>query len=99
MKTTTPVIPEVGMGVTVNYFTDRYAGTITEIVAKNKFKFKEDNYVIKDHFDGYAEDDSYEANPNGREYVAIRTTKGWKVVGSDLRVSLGVRSTYVDPSF
>lgn len=93
------IIPEVGMGATGYMYSDRVAGTVIEIKAKNRIVVQEDDCKMEPWPSGYAVEGSYTRNPAGRTWELIKTKRGWKVVGRDMRFRLGRRDAYTDPSF
>lgn len=62
--------PVVGMGATILYVSDRYAGTIIEVQEKNGYTIvtvQEDNATVTNKMGGTgAEEYEFSANPNGR---------------------------------
>lgn len=95
--------PEVGMGVTVLGYSDRHAGTITQVSAsKREFWFRYDIAVRVDK-NGMSESQTYEFMPNPAApeiHVKLSRSKkhpGWRCEGG--RVAIGYRSEYYDFSF
>jgi len=94
--------PEVGMGVTLLYWTDRTPATIVAVSKNgNSFICQADNYKRLDK-NGMSDAQSYEysPNPNGAIYKVRKNNKGlWVRVGTTLNCMLGVRERYFDYSF
>lgn len=103
--------PEVGMGVTLLAWTDRYAGTIIDRVGE-VLMIQEDK-AIRIDCNGISEsqDYRYERDPNGRvryyrsyacrwREVELGKRRGtWKLTGGGPALRLGVREAYHDYSF
>ncbi len=91
--------PEVGMGVTVLMYTDRFPGTIVSVSASGKsFKFREDKAVRSDtHGMSDSQSYQYEADESAPVRTARLTKKGWSDNGT--RIHVGSRSRYHDYSF
>jgi hypothetical protein len=96
------VQPYVGMGATVNHWSDRYPATIIQITHNGKrLVLQEDKYTRTDQ-NGMSEcqEYSYEKNEQGDIHFATQRKDGtFRIVGSKTIVSLGVRSRYYDFSF
>ena len=91
------VAPQVGMGVTLLFWTDREAGTIIKVNPKT-FTVQMDHAKRTDN-NGMSESQEYEytPNPNGRIYVFRLTKKGWRSKGTGCLI--GQRRQYHDYSF
>ena len=90
-------IPNVGAGVTRLHWTDRSPGTITRVSPSGKtFWFTEDRVEREKNENGVV---SYRFahEPNGYEYRARMTKKGWRANGN--KVLVGVRAYYYDINF
>ena len=88
-------VPEVGMGATIHWWSDRTAGTVTKVSPSGKTVTITEDRVTewKDHYGV-----TFAANPDGRTFVARLTKNGtWKSAGNGVR--LGSRAAYNDPSF
>jgi hypothetical protein len=93
---------EVGMGVTLCYWSDRHAATVIEVSKTgHEIKVREDKAIRTDsHGMSDAQSYRFEADENGRVYTATRRKDGsYRVKGGDTRVLLGHRSHYFDYSF
>jgi hypothetical protein len=98
--------PEVGMGATIYYWTDRQACTIVDIDAKGKtITVREDFFTRKDN-NGMSECQSYDyrPNPNGPKHVfTLRKNGRWVMRGSKIGdgavLGIGSRRQYYDYSF
>jgi hypothetical protein len=95
--------PNVGDGVTVFWYTDRSAGTITRVSKSGKrFWFREDNAKRTDKLGMTDSGQTYEftPNPDAVEEEVRMTKKGWRIGGlRGRKVAVGVRSHYHDFSF
>ena len=101
--------PAVGMGVTMLYWTDRYAATIVEVsrggkkvaVQKDKSTYLPKNG--RSRYETEMQDYTYEANPHAPvEYFTLRKNGRWVRLGSDMKgtsLMLDVRDEYRDPHF
>ena len=102
--------PEVGMGVTLLGWTDRYAATIIEVEG-NVITVQEDQSKRTDG-NGVSEDQtySYEPNPNGMTHHYRFRNDAWEAVQRNERTGrwnrrdgyglmLGVRQHYYDFSY
>jgi hypothetical protein len=97
--------PEVGMGATMLYYTDRHAATIVEVKSPRRIVLQEDTATRIDK-NGMSEDQdySYTTNPNGgtKEFT-LRKNGRWVAKGdsakSGLCCHIGSRGTYYDFSF
>jgi hypothetical protein len=98
--------PEVGMGATVLMWTDRKAGTITEVTA-DSFTVRLDTATRTDG-NGMSEcqDYTYAPNPDGATYRFKRVARGkakgaWRENGrkDGIGVLIGKREQYFDFSF
>lgn len=101
-NTNNNVVPEVGMGITVCMFSDRYAGTITKVSpSKKTFSFTRDKVVRVDK-NGMSDCQvyNYESDPNGYEMKArIRKNGKYKTEHTDCSIILNYRDSYHDYSF
>jgi hypothetical protein len=98
--------PEIGMGATILCWTDRLAGTITEVGHNGAFLVREDKAARTDN-NGMSEAQAYtyEPDPQGRTWTFEIATSG-KHAGqyrpkprSSERVLIGERRKYHDFSF
>lgn len=102
MDGATTVEPEVGMGATLVYWTDRAPATVVEVSKTgHKIVVQEDTATRTDS-NGMsdAQSYSYERNESGRLHEATRRKDGsYRLKGGTTRVLLGNRSKYHDYSF
>lgn len=94
-----PTKPQVGLGATIGWWSDRTAGTIINVSPSGKtFVVQEDRARRTDGF-GMSDCQSYEYTPNqnGRTFVVKQTKHGWKTAGA--AVTVGYRNAYHDYSF
>lgn len=98
--------PEVGMGATELFWTDRVAGTVIEVSANGKSVTVQRDKAIRtdDHGMSDAQSYRYEPNPEGRTAVYTKRKNGqWIRKGDPLRggqrLGLGYRRHYHDYSF
>lgn len=100
-----PVVPEVGMGVTILSWTDRNPATIIEVKTAKMIVIQDDDYVRTDK-NGMSEDQTYEfsRNPNGpKRTYTLRKNGRWVKKGESMRngqsISIGKRDRYYDYTF
>lgn len=102
MDTSGPLAPEVGMGATLVYWTDRHPATVIEVSRTgHRIVVQEDTSTRTDSY-GMSDAQSYEftPNPHGTKHVATRRKDGsYRISGDGTRVLLGSRSRYHDYSF
>ena len=92
--------PEVGMGATLYFYSDRTAATVIRVSDSGKTVWLREDKAIRTDGLGMTDAQSYrfEPNPNGREFRArLRKNGTWRTGGTG--VSLGARSAYHDFSF
>lgn len=95
-----PTGPHVGQGATVGIGSDRYAATVIAVSPSgHKVTVQYDKATRTDNrgLDEWQEY-TYEADPHGTIQVFYRNQRG-HYRASSYRLSLGVRSAYLDPSF
>jgi hypothetical protein len=94
-------VPEVGMGVTILMWTDRYAGTITRVSPSGKtFWYREDKATCTGNGMNESQTWTHEPDPNAPEHAARLSKRGeWHRSPGSTRLALGYRNTYRDPSF
>lgn len=96
--------PTVGMGVTINFYSDSKAATIIQISHKGKrIVLRQDKATRIDH-NGVSESQTYnyETDLDGSIYVAtLRKDGAYRLVGATTgsTITLGVRREYYDYSF
>ena len=100
--------PEVGIGATILKWTDREAGTVTEVI-KNKAGKAVEVVVQEDEaepeFKGMTDSQSYtyKLDPNGRKSrFTLRRNGAWVAKGDSIKgtqVAFGYRRKYHDFSF
>jgi hypothetical protein len=97
------LLPEVGQGATVLYWTDRRAATVIEVSPNGKTITVQFDRATSDGPFG-SQDWEYEADPNGATRVFTKRKNGqWVLKGDPLkggqRLGLGYRNHYYDYSF
>jgi hypothetical protein len=105
-------VPVVGMGATVNGWSDRYAGTITTVAPGRTMFTVQQDHAKRTDSNGMSDCQSYEYSPNpeGRRWTFKKNKKGqWREVGLNENgrwvfvggcgCTLGVRKAYHDFSF
>jgi hypothetical protein len=99
--------PQIGMGATMLFWTDRWAGTITKVKG-NTLIWQRDTANRRLHEDESTFNDSqsydYLPNPNSPEYVfTLRKNGRWVKKGETMyggtKLSIGHRTEYYDFSF
>lgn len=95
--------PEIGMGCTLLYFTDRYAATIINVSKSGKAVTVQEDKAIRTDKNGMSDSQSYryERNPKGRTYsFSLRKDGTWKMRKSNHpTLHIGSRNHYHDYSF
>ncbi len=97
------LMPEVGMGATAIYFSDRRAKTVVEIKTPNKIVVRENEVICKDYYAGDYE--ILDELCNMPELTFTRRKSGrWVEMGQpdkygSVYLILGHRAHYIDPSF
>lgn len=104
--TSTPTIPEVGMGATVVYWSDREPGTIVKVSKSGKTIVVRADHAVRVDDRGMSDSQDYEysPNPNGHEWeFSLRKNGRWVQVGETARggtiCAIGYRRKYYDFSF
>ena len=97
--------PEVGMGVTFIYWTDRGAGTIVEVINAKTIRVKGDTATRTDS-NGMSDAQSYtyeHATSPGSAVYTKRKNGRWVKRGQEMRggqqIAIGYRDTHYDYSF
>lgn len=100
------LIPEVGMGATILYWTDRRAATVIAVSASGREITVQYDTAIRTDDNGMSDSQSYryEPNPAGATRVFTKRKNGqWIAKGEPLkggqRLGLGYRREYYDFSF
>jgi hypothetical protein len=100
-----PTIPTVGMGATINFYSDSKAATVIQVSSRgNRIVLQQDKAIRVDN-NGVSESQSYnyERDSDGSLYFATRRKDGrYRLVGSaksGRAINLGVRREYYDFSF
>lgn len=97
--------PEVGMGATVLYWTDRRAATIVEVISPREIVIQRDRATRSDGGGmSDAQSYTYERQPDApREVYTLRKNGAWVRKGGSMktgqRLSIGARIEYYDYSF
>lgn len=94
--------PTQGMGVTIQYHTDRQPGTIIDITHNGKRIVIQEDSVNRIDNNGMSESQeyTYHNNPDGAIHVAtLRADGSWRLMGEKTTVYLGYRDRYYDFSF
>ena len=94
--------PQIGMGATIQHWSDRSAATIIQITHNGKrIVLQRDNATRIDQ-NGMSESQeySYKRDETGELFFATKRQDGtFRLVGTRTIVSLGVRNEYYDFSF
>ena len=93
--------PEVGMGVTFLYYSDRAAGTVVKVCSDRKILVKPDRAIRTDN-NGMSESQSYlfEVIEDAKPIAVTKRKDGsWRVSKEGTGVAIGYRSYYHDFSF
>jgi hypothetical protein len=100
LVSTSTTKPEVGMGCTICFWTDRKAGTIVKVTPKG-IEVQEDTSIRTDN-NGMSEVQSYQhiTNTNGTIYKFRLNKKGqYRNTSTGLKALVGVRNAYYDYCF
>lgn len=97
--------PEVGMGVTFLHWSDRSAGTISDVISDREIKVQGDSAKRIDS-NGMSESQTYEftQNPDApKATYTLRKNGRWVRKGQDMkngqRLAIGYRDAYHDFTF
>ena len=96
------VIPEIGMGVTIYYYSDRTAATIIEMSKSKQTLILQEDLATRIDKNGPSTDQtySYERNYEGLIHKAtLRKDGRFRIAKSRSLVALGFREEYYDYSF
>ena len=106
METSNQPAPEVGMGGTVCYYSDRAAVTVVEVSRSGKLIRVQKDTATRVDSNGMSEcqDYQYSRNPDGATSTfSLRKTGCWVAKGqparSGTKLYLGTRNSYHDFSF
>lgn len=94
--------PTVGMGVTIQRWSDRSAGTIIQVSHSDKRIVIQEDKTIRTDQNGMSElqSYSYERDPNGAIHIAtLRKDGRFRISKSKQLVALDVRNKFYDFSF
>lgn len=94
--------PRLGMGVTINHYSDRTPATIISITHNGKRIVLQEDESIRIDNNGMSESQhySYELDPNGAlHFATLRKDGSFRLTGSKTFISLGIRQKYHDYSF
>ena len=97
-----PPEPSIGMGATINHWSDRTAATIIQITHNSKRLVLQADKATRVDNNGMSDSQqyTYEPDPSGQIYIATKRKDGtYRVIGSKQRVTLGIRSYHYDFSF
>lgn len=103
-NTITPLDPMIGMGATINFYSDSKAATIIQITHNGRrIVLRQDKATRVDH-NGISESQkyNYEEDLDGAIYIAtLRKDGRYRLVGatSGSTITLGIRREYFDYSF
>jgi len=94
--------PEIGMGVTIQFHSDRTACTIIDISPSgHQLVLQEDKATRLDN-NGFSESQEYsfKPDPDGRIFRAtLRKDGRYRLAGGKETITLGIRDRYYDFSF
>lgn len=94
--------PQIGMGATLLFYTDRKPATVIAISKSGKTVTLQEDTATRIDENGMSDNQHYEysPDPNGRIFKARqRKGKGWRVCGEGTGVTFGRREKYFDYSF
>lgn len=94
--------PEVGMGATMLFWTDRKPATIVAVSKSGKRVTIQEDTATRVDTNGMSESQDYtfEPDPEGATYdYSLRKDGSWKMVNGDSQIRIGSREKYYDYSF
>lgn len=94
--------PQIGMGATIQHWSDRTAVTIVQITHNaRRLVLQEDQATrLDNHGMSESQEYSYQRDCNGSYYIATKRKDGrYRIRHTKQLVSLGVRNKYYDYSF
>jgi len=94
--------PEVGMGATLIYWSDREPATIIQVSHNHKKIVLQKDKAIRTDNNGMSDSQTYdfEADPNGAIFTAsLRKDGRYRITGSKQLVIVGSRRKYYDYHF
>jgi|SRR5271166_748000 len=92
----------IGMGVTIQGWSDRHAGTLIQVLRGGRKLVIQMDIATRIDSNGMSESQqyTYERDPNGTiEYATLRRDGKYRLMGGQSPVSLGNRNEYYDFSF
>lgn len=95
------LVPEVGLGCTIIYWSDRRAATVTRVISPKKIEVTHNEVKCLDYYSG-----EYEVLPELQERTAVFTKRKngmWFMEGhktnDGVSLALNYQTHYIDPSF
>ena len=101
-KSTSNNLPTIGMGVTIQGWSDRHAGTIIQILQGGRKLVIQMDIATRIDNNGMSESQqyTYQPDPNGAiQFATLRKDSKYRVMGGKSPVALGIRNEYYDFSF
>ena len=101
-KSTTSKLPEIGMGATIVFYSDREPATIIQITSNGKRIVLQEDLSTRTDNNGMSEIQQYkyDPNPNGTIHIAtLRKDGTYRLSGEKTVVHIGDRRKYYDYSF
>jgi hypothetical protein len=92
----------IGMGATIQIGSDRIAATVVQVTYGEKRIVLQEDIATRIDQNGMSESQQYiyQTDTNGKLWYASKRKDGrWRISGSSMPVSLGVRDYYYDFSF
>lgn len=102
---TTTITPTVGLGATVNFYSDRHAATVIAVSPSGKTVTVQDDKSIRADKRGMSDNQDYFYIPNENGQISVFTLRSngrYVVQGSKMNgtsLTLGSRHEYYDFSF
>jgi hypothetical protein len=97
------IVPEVGVGCTIIYWSDKRAATVTEIISPCKIKVRHNKVKCIDYYAGDYEILSELCEDKDEEIFTKRSNGMWVEEGQSckdgVRLSLLWQTHYIDPCF
>jgi hypothetical protein len=101
-KSTTSNLPKVGDGATIQYHSDRHAGTVIQVTQNGRRIVVQEDKATRTDSNGMSESQTYtfEPDPQGSTHIAtLRKDGTYRLSGGKTLVNVGVRSQFYDYFF
>jgi hypothetical protein len=95
-------LPAVGMGVTINYWSDRDPATVIQVLHNGRRLILQKDIAVRIDTNGMSECQDYDFFPDAEGsilHASLRKDGTYRLIGSQTTVHLGSRRKYHDYSF